>query len=249
MVMGVIESQQIQSGYPELAGARVLITGLESGHGVDIARAFAEQGCRLVLQTPALDTMLEVLLETLVRDAGGVHITEGEIRDETAALKCAQSAVGVYGGIDVVINLARLDEKGLAEDATSIDIEDRLAATLGGPLLITRVIANRMQLTWREGLILNIVTQRAPDTKAAAQLGRVANAALAALTKREAQRWAEGAVRVNAIVPAVNDSCAPGAIEPGLHSEPEIATLALRLASNKGKTLSGLVFDADLAKR
>lgn len=244
MVMGVIEDSRVATEYPELAGARVLITGLESGHGVDIARAFAEQGCRLVLQTPALDTMLEVLLETLVRDADSVHVHEGSIRDEAAALKCAQSAVGVYGGIDAVINLARLDEEGLRHDATAGDIEDRLAVTLGGPLLITRVIANRMQLTWREGLILNIVTQSAPETPAAEHLGRIAHAALAALTKREAARWADKAVRVNAVAPVTQSSCAPGDSEVGLTSEPEIADLALRLASNKGKTLSGLVFDA-----
>ena len=36
--------------YPELAGARVLITGISTETGVDIARGFAEVGCRLVLQ-------------------------------------------------------------------------------------------------------------------------------------------------------------------------------------------------------
>lgn len=246
MVMGVIEGQKVSTLYPELAGARVLITGLESRHGVDIARAFAEHGCRLVLQTPALDTALDVLLETLAREAGGVHITEGSIGDEEAALKCAQAAAGVYGGLDAVVNLARLDETGLDPEATSREIEDRLASTLRGPLLITRVIAQRMHLTWREGLILNIVTQRAPRTPAAANLGRIARAALAALTKREAQHWADKSVRVNAIVPGIEGSCAPGEIEAGLISEPEIAALALRLASARGKSLSGLVFDADL---
>lgn len=248
MVMSVVEDHVAADLHPELAGARVLITGLESGHGVDIARAFAEQGCRLVLQSPALDTGLEVLLETLVKQADAVHVTEGAISDEATAIKCAQLAVGVYGGLDAVVNLARLDEAGLSPDATAEEIEDRLASTLRGPLLITRVVASRMQLTWREGLILNIVTQRSPETQAAAALGRVARAALAALTKREAQHWADKAVRVNAVVPGEEASCAPGSFEHALGSEPEIAALALRLASNKGKTLSGLVFDAELAR-
>ncbi len=244
MVMSVIEDRSVTDRVPELSGARVLITGLESGHGVDIARAFAEQGCRLVLQSPALDTALDVLLETLVKDAEAVHVTEGPIGDEASAIKCAQSAVGVYGGLDAVVNLARLDDAGLGPDAGPDEIEDRLAATLRGPLLITRVVANRMQLTWREGLILNIVTQRAPETPAAEMLGRLARAALAALTRREAQHWADKAVRVNAIVPGDDPSCEPDSFEPGLKSEPEIAALAVRLASNRGKALAGLVFEA-----
>ena len=246
MVMSVIEGSHVEAKYPELAAARILITGLESGHGVHIARAFAEQGCRLVVQTPALDPLLEVLLETLVKEAGAVHVTEGVIADEATALQCAQSAIGVYGGLDAVINLARLDEEGIADDATERDIEDRLAATLRGPLLITRVIANRMQLTWREGLILNVVSQRGAQSNAEHQLGRIANTAVAALTKREAAHWADKAVRVNAIVPAVPEDCASGELESGLYSEPEIASLALRLASHHGCTLSGLVFDASL---
>lgn len=246
MVMSVAEDQSVASQNPDLAGARILITGLESGHGVDIARAFAEAGCRIVLQVPALDTPLEVLLETLVRDAQEVNVTEGPIRDETAALKCAQSAAGVYGGLDAVINLARLDDVGLAPDATEEDVEKRLIATLAGPLLITRVIASRMHLTWREGLILNIVTQRAPATPAAEMLGQIARTALATLTRREAERWADKSVRVNAIVPAPEPSSLPGEISAGLHSEPEIAALALRLSGPKGKTMSGMMFDAAL---
>jgi NAD(P)-dependent dehydrogenase (short-subunit alcohol dehydrogenase family) len=246
MVMSVVESHAVSaSQYPELQGARVLITGLESGHGVDIARAFAEQGCRLVLQTPELDTALEILLETLVRDAADVHVSDTALDSEDAALRFAQSAAGVFGGLDAVVNLARLDDDGLTVHATAGDIETRLSRTLSGPLLITRVIANRMQLTWREGLILNIVTQKAVDTPAAAQLGRIARAALAALTRREAQRWADKAVRVNAIVPAGENGLETDSPESGLTSEPQIAELALRLASTKGKSLSGLVFDAE----
>lgn len=247
MVMGVAEDQFVASRSPDLTGARVLITGLEPGHGVDIARAFAEAGCRIVVQTPALDSTLEVLLETLVRHAQEVNVTEGPIRDESAALKCAQSAASVYGGLDAVINLARLDDTGLKPDATEAEIEGRLIATLGGPLLITRVIANRMHLTWREGLILNIVTQHAPTTPAAELLGQIARTALATLTRREAERWAEKSVRVNAIVPALEPSSLPGEITAGLHSEPDIAALALRLCGPHGKTMSGMMFDAALA--
>lgn len=245
MVMGVVESQVVALQHAELVGARVLITGLEARHGVEIARVFAEQGCRLVLQSPKIDTELEVVLELLAQDAGEVKVCEGAIADDAAAVRLAQSAVGAYGGLDVVINLARLDDAGLTARATQKEIEDRLVATLSGPLRISQIVANRMQLTWREGLLLNIVTQGAPETPAAAQLGRIARAALAALTRREAQRWADKAVRVNAIVPVDEPGCALDAFETGLASEPQIAALALRLASKAGRSLSGLVFDAE----
>ena len=244
MVMSVVETKAQVGLYPELNGARVLITGLEADHGVDIARAFADAGCRLILQTGTQDTALEIVLEVLAQSAQDVHVSTTPIPDQDAALRFAQEAVRRYGGLDAVVNLARLDDSGLEPDASEAEIEDRVVATLGRSFRITHVIANRMQVTWKEGLILNIVTQSAPETPAAAELGRIARAALAGLTRQEAARWADKAVRINAIVPAVDDSCEPGACHAGLSSEPQIAALAVHLAGKRGRNLSGLVFDA-----
>lgn len=243
MVMGVVESQSLRHGlYPELAGARVLITGLEPGHGVDIARAFADVGCRLVLQTPAMTAELEVLLEVLAKTAADIRVTIDEILDTETALRFAQGTMQAFGGLEVVINLARLPAAGIATDASEGEVEDRVAGALRGPLHITRVVANRMGVTWVPGLILNIVTQPPPSTAAEAALGSVARAALAALTRTEAAQWADQAVRINAVVPA--ETSAAAGHRHGLASEPEIAALALHLAGRRGKALSGLVFDA-----
>ena len=248
MVMGVVEGFVDSVQHSGLEGTRVLITGLKSRHGVEIARAFAEQGCRLVLQAPEMNSDLAIVLEVLACDAEDVRVCETAIDNDAAALKLAQWASGAFGGLDVVINLACLDNAGLEPDACLDEIEDRLSATLSGPFRITQVIANRMQLTWKDGLILNIVTQRDAETPAAAQLGRIARAALSALTRQEAARWAGKAVRVNAIIPAAELGCTPGEFATGLASECEIAELALRLASGHGKTISGLTFDAALVR-
>jgi 3-oxoacyl-[acyl-carrier protein] reductase len=246
MVMGVVEHRVDSAQQGDLAGTRVLITGLRSRHGVDIARAFAEQSCRLVLQAPEMNRELEIMLELLAAEAEEVHLSEAPIADDAAALKLAQWAAGACGGLDVVINLARLDDAGLAPDAGAKEIEDRISATLGAPFRITQVIASRMQLTWKEGLILNIVTQGPAETPAAAHLGAIARAALASMTRQEAARWAGSSVRVIAVVPAGEPGCSPGAFETGLASENEIAELALHLAGGQGREISGLTFDAAL---
>ena len=60
--------------YPELAGKRVLITGLTRSCGVDIARAFAEHKGRLVLQfaeeSEATETMAEIAAPVGAGDQG-----------------------------------------------------------------------------------------------------------------------------------------------------------------------------------
>jgi len=108
-------------------------------------------------------------------------------------------------------------------------------------LLTTRVVANRMRLTLTEGLVLNVMTMPATHTAGEAALAGVARATLAAFTRREAENWAENGIRVNAIGPRAATS------EGGayLTSEPDIASLALYLASKRGKSLTGYVFDSD----
>ena len=244
MVMSVVESLAAEGHDPGLRGARVLLSGLECGHGVDIARAFAAAECRLVLQTPCMSPALDVLLEDLACTAQEVTISSAPVDSDEAALRFAQNAVGAYGGLDAVINLARLDDEGLSGDCSPAEIEQRVHDTLGPAFRITHVVANRMQLTWTEGLILNIVTQGRANSAAADAFASIARTALAGLTRREAAHWAGQGVRINAIAP-VDTSLSWAMSGPvGLSSEPEIAALALHLASNRGRALSGLVFDA-----
>ncbi len=244
MVMSIIERRACSGSSPDLRGARILLTGLELGHGVDVARALGDAGCRLMTQCPALTSEIDVLLEELARSAQEVRFSATQLNDDESALRFAQSAVTAYGGLDAVINLARLQDSGLRSDASLAEIEDRVARTLGPAFRITDVVANRMQLTWTEGLILNIVTQGRVDTPAAAAIGQLARAALAGLTRTEAAKRIGQGVRINAIVPADNSHAMSGNATTGMASEPEIAALAVHLAANPDHALSGLVFDA-----
>ena len=75
-----------------------------------------------------------------------------------------------------------------------------------------------------------------------AALLSVARSMLAGMTRTEARQWADQAIRINTIAPSTEAE--DGAC---LESEPDIAALALFLASPRGRDLSGLVFDMALA--
>ena len=114
------------------------------------------------------------------------------------------------------------------------------------PVHVTRIVANRMRLTLNEGLVLNVVTMPAPRDAGEAAIAGIVRSALAAVTRGEAQRWAPQGIRVNAVGP----SATMVRTRRRLASEPDIAALALYLASRPGRTLTGQVFDAaGVAKR
>ncbi len=233
--------------YPELEGQRVLITGLTTRQGVDVARGFAEAGCRLVVQvdgTSETEAESSALLEVLSYTAVELRATQGTLGSAQEAVRFAQGAAQAYGGLDVVINLIQLDAVTLAADATIEDIEGIVSDVLRTACLITKVAANRMSLTWTEGLILNVVLSPAAQSPTETALHRFVGGTLATMTRVEASNSADKGIRINAIGPRGVDESAGRTTCSNLSREPDIAALALHLASKRGATLSGHLFDA-----
>lgn len=239
MLTSVLESGVGVGPYPELAGKRILISGLNLSAGIDLARAFAEQGCRIVLHTTADGAEADVVLEMLSQAASELQVYSDPLIDMDAAVRFAQTAARVFNGLDAVVNLAQFDA---AVAAAASDVEDAIARQMQNACLITRVAANRMRLTWSEGLILNIMTCTPPRSEAEATVLSMARTMLAGMTRTEARQWADRAIRINAIAPSLQR-------EDGaeyLTSEPDVAALAMFLASPRGRDLSGLMFDTAL---
>ncbi len=234
--------------YPELEGRRVLITGMTATQGLDVARGFAESGCRLVVQIEAEpDACAEsaALLEVLSHTAAELRATQEALNTDAAVVRFAQGAAQAYGGLDVVVNLIPLKPGAIDADTSVDDIEAMVSDALRTACLVTKVAANRMSLTWTDGLILNVALAQSPRTRSQAAVLDIVRAALSAMTRVEAVKWAGNGLRINAIGPAAYDPSSAAACDFALSNEPDIAALALHLASERGKSLSGLVFDAE----
>ena len=155
----------------------------------------------------------------------------------------AEVTVRVPGGqVGTFINLVPLDAGRLGPLADLAEIERVIAERMVLPFILSKIAANRMSVTWTDGLILNIATLNGPAKGARQAFASVARTGLVAMTRAQAEEWAGRAIRFNAIAPQT--SLVP--TEPALCGEPDIAALALYLASGRGKTLSGCVFEAQM---
>ena len=244
MLMSVIEEAQSAPAYPELADKRILITGITSDCGIDIARAFADHRTRLVLQFAEASESMQAIVEIAAPTAVET-VAFGPIGAETDKIvRFARRAAQAFGGLDAVINLVPLAPIAF-ESALSMGAIDRLVADrLRAACIFSSIAANRMSVTLTEGLILNVAILATPARGRHQALAAVIKAAVAAMTRLQAEEWANKAIRFNAIVPQT----LPIGIEPVLRSEPDMATLALYLASARGEGLSGLLFEAEAAQ-
>lgn len=245
MFMSVVELKSGVEAFGDLAGARVLITGLSSDTGVDVARAFAEHKGRLVVQAAVDGPEITEIAALLSETAADLKLFTSRIGDQDGWVRLAQTSAQAFGGLDAVINLITITAADLAGVRSEADVEEFVSRKLLPATLLTRVAANRMRLTFTRGSILNIVTCDEPADAAGLALIGVIRATLATMTRREAQEWAAQEIRINAVGPK-----GPGASDRGavLGSEPDVAFLALHLASKKGRNLTGYVFDANCRK-
>lgn len=242
MYMGVIGKNPEIEILRELRGARILITGLSAVAGVDIARAFAEINTRLIIHTTDMQPEVTALVALLSQSAAEMKLYTDPITRPEHAIRLAQNAQQAYGGLDAVINLQSISRAEMRNIATQQQVEALIAAKLSPLTHITHVAANRMRVVLSEGSILNIVTAPKPQNTRESAIAGIARTALAAMTRGEAGQWADQAVRINGVGPRSMIAQSAGA---ALANEPDVAALAVYLASKRGKTLSGHVFDAD----
>ncbi len=243
MYMSVIARESGSEAFPELAGSRVVVTGLSTSLGVDLVRDFADRKARLLIQTAERSPEMVELTSLLAASAGDLTLIDNPFSSAETPTRFAQRAAQNLGGIDTAVNLVAVTQAELDAVATEDEIENLAVAKLGVLREITEVAANRMALTWSEGSILNVVIAPAPHSARNAAILGMIRQALAAMTADLARRWSGDVVRINAIGPkSTTLDSASGAC---LTSEPDIAALALYLASRKGRTLTGHVFDAE----
>jgi 3-oxoacyl-[acyl-carrier protein] reductase len=226
----------------EMVGKRVLVTRITRTCGVDLARAFAEQKARLVLQFDDTAEEMQAVAELVSTSALDVKLFAGTVAGTNAVVRFARAAVTAFGGLDAVVNLVPL-AGDVPPDATVSDLERIVSSRLLLTCLVSNIAANRMRLLHTKGLILNIATITRYATARDRAFAGIIKTALSAMTRSQAVEWAGEGIRFNAIAAPV--------VGGGLNrmvAETDIAALALRLVSDCGSTLSGHVLEAESAR-
>jgi 3-oxoacyl-[acyl-carrier protein] reductase len=238
MLLSPLDGVDLAPDYPELAGRRVLVTGIGGALGVEIVRLLADQQAMLVLTAGEATPELQALAEIVAPAAPELRLYTGPFADHDAILRVARAATQCLGGLDAVINLAEVGEPPM--DATEAEIESMVTGLLAMPCLASRVVANRLRTTLLPGVIVNVVTSPRGASPRARLVAGIARATLAAFTRSEAAALVADGIRVNAIAPAEGQPTGGACIS----SIPDIATLALHLASGRSPALTGLVLEA-----
>lgn len=247
MFMSLVSRTGEEKKYPELAGTRVVITGITPTLGEEIVQAFAERKAKLLLQTSEAALNIAAKKGRPTKSSTEVKFYARAFSGSNSPSRFAQEAARCFGSIETLINLVSVTRKECFGLRSLDQIENMIVKKLSAPREITEVTANRMALTWSEGLILNILILFSPNSHEEAALAGIFKSTLSAMTRDQAKRWSESSVRINAVASHTSSS---NLETEGLGTTvSDLTDLTLYLASNAGRQLTGHVFDAEGVSR
>lgn len=178
-----------------LAGRTALVTGARRGLGLEMARALARAGARVLLngRTPG---NLHPVVDELRSEGLDAAALAFDVTDETAAAEAiARHAVDV-----LVNNVGQRDRRNL-EEITSADLLRLLDTDLVSAFRLSKLVALPLAESGTPGRIINI-------SSVLGRLGRrgdaayaVAKAGLDGLTRALAAELGPHAITVNAVAP------------------------------------------------
>jgi 3-oxoacyl-[acyl-carrier protein] reductase len=192
--------------YPDLAGKRVLITGALEPEGAVLARAFAEHECRLVLQMGLEPSPRSAWAEDLRAIAQNLRILPGDFRDRDGVDRFADAALRTHGGLDIVVNIARMPA-GLAAAPDERSLQTHLAEGVRALWQLSQRAVAHMKSNGVRGAVINVLAETKSQGPRGLALHALAKTALEAVTQSEAKPAFKDGIRVYGLI----EARAPGA--------------------------------------
>jgi 3-oxoacyl-[acyl-carrier protein] reductase len=235
----------------------VIVTGGGSGIGAAMARAFAAAGARVVVAGRTAAKVAAVAAE--IAQVGTVAMPVAvDVSQGGDVQRMVAMAVEHFGGVDILINNAGISPAGRVTEISEAEWDECIAIDLRSVFLGAKYAIPSMQQRGG-GVVINVAGTlgiRPCRNKAAYA---AAKAGVINLTKAIALDYAPDRIRCNVICPGFVETPLTAGFTgparddfltgyqplPGLIQAEEVAQLALYLASDAAKMVTGQTFVID----
>ncbi|PJF22422.1 MAG: oxidoreductase [Phototrophicales bacterium] len=133
-----------------LQGKIALITGASSGIGAATARAFADEGARVVLVARR-----ENLLQAIADELPSALAISADLRQDQEQIRVVNTIIEQYGRIDVLVNNAGVARGGVTTEIAYDDLRQMVDVNLYALIRLTQLVLPGM-IQRHSGQIINI---------------------------------------------------------------------------------------------
>lgn len=235
-----------------------LVTGSSKGIGTATIRAFAKEGCNVIIHyNTHKEEAIRLKEEVEKNDHVKAICIHADLRKEEEIKQMVQQAMDTFGRIDILVNNAGIAIDSLLEDKTKENFMNILEVNLIGAFLLSKEVG-RYMMEQKSGTIINISSTNGIDTPYPESIDYDASkAGLISITKNLSTIYAPY-IRVNCI--------ASGWVETDMNQDmdasfkeqelskillkrfalpEEIANVCVFLASDKASYINGSVIRVD----
>ncbi len=239
-----------------------IVTGAGSGFGEGIARRFAAEGAKVVVNDIDEQSGARVAAEIAAGGGEATFFAADVARNaEVAAL--VETAVDAYGGLDVLVNNAGVPQRRMPLLEVTEETFDRIFAVNVKSIYLAALHAVPVLRARGGGVILNTASTAAIRPRPGLTWYNGSKGAALVLTKSMAVELAPDKIRVNALCPVAGDTAMLAefmggedtpelrqsfveTIPLGRLSRPEdVANAALYLASDEARFITGVCLEVD----
>ncbi len=244
----------------EFKNKTVLVTGSTQGIGREIALKFGSLGANVIvngIDIPMQKELAESACDEIRKMGGQAEYLLCDISKAEDAEKLISLGKEKFGGIDVIVNNAGITRDNLIARMSEAEWDSVLSVNLKGAFLVIKA-AYKMLMKQKSGVIINMASVSGVMGNAGQANYSASKAGLIGLTKSTAKEMAHWNIRCNAIAPgfiqtAMTDKLKEEVREAYLSAIPlkrfgqveDIANLAVFLASDKAKYITGQVINVD----
>ena len=189
--------------YFDLKGQVAVVTGCSTGLGVQMAKALANQGAKIVAVARRKEK-IDAVADEIKKEFGVETLAiQCDITDTAKVDSAVDEVLAKFGRIDIVINNAGTGAVAPAEDITDDQFYNEVNIDLFGSFRVARAVAKKAMIPAKYGRIINIASMYglvgnkvAPCSPYHAAKGGVVN-----MTRGLAAEWGKYGITVNAICP------------------------------------------------
>lgn len=189
--------------YFDLNGQVAIVTGCSTGLGVQMAKALASQGAKIVAVARRQNLIDEVADE--IKKEYGVETLaiRCDITDTENVNAMVAEVMAKFGRIDILVNNAGTGAVAPAEDITDEQFHNEMNIDLFGSFRVARAVAKQAMIPQKYGRVINIASMYGlvGNKIAGSAPYHAAKGGVVNLTRALASEWGKYGITVNAICP------------------------------------------------